>query len=75
MVEDVTALSPTERFRIAMDLFQTGVDMMRQNLGREDPDATEQQIEERLRAWLRHRPGAEFGDCEGRPGAWPRRRR
>lgn len=74
-MEDTTALSPAERFRIAMDLFQTGVDMMRQNLKREDPDASDEQIEERLRAWLRHRPGAEFGDCEGRPGEWPRRRR
>jgi hypothetical protein len=75
MMEDVTALSPVERFRVALDLFQTGVDLMRQNLEREYPQATEEQIEERLRAWLRHRPGAEFGDCDGRPGAWPRRRR
>ncbi len=74
-MEDVAALSPGERFRIAMDLFQAGVEMKRQNLKREDPHATEEQIEERLLAWLRHRPGAEFGDCEGRPGAWPRRRR
>jgi hypothetical protein len=74
-MEDGTVLSPAQRFRIAMDLFQTGVDLMRQNLKREDPDATEEQIEDRLRAWVRHRPGAEFGDSEGRPGAWPRLRR
>ncbi|HXV61245.1 MAG TPA: hypothetical protein VEK15_11165 [Vicinamibacteria bacterium] len=74
-MDDVTALSPAERFRIAMDLFQAGVDMMRQNLKREDPHATEEQIEERLRAWLGHRPGAEFGDSAGRPGEWPRKRR
>ncbi|HSF14534.1 MAG TPA: hypothetical protein VLK65_03165 [Vicinamibacteria bacterium] len=74
-MEELTALSPAERFRIAMDLFQTGVDLMRQNLKRQHPHATEDQIEELLRAWLRHRPGAEFGDSEGRPGAWPRKRR
>ena len=74
-MEETPALSPSDRFRIAMDLFQTGVDLMRQNLRREDPDATEEQIEERLRSWLRHRPGAEFGDCEGRPVEWPRRHR
>jgi hypothetical protein len=74
-MEDGTALSPAERFRVALDLFQTGVDMMRQNLKRENPQATDEQIEERLGAWLRHRPGAEFGDCEGRPGTWPRRGR
>ena len=58
-----------------MDLFEAGVDLMRQNLKREDPSATQEQIDERIRAWLRHRPGAEFGDCEGRPVEWPRRRR
>lgn len=57
-----------------MDLFQTGVDLMRKNLEREDPHATKEQIEERLGAWLRQRPGAEFGDAEGRRGEWPRRR-
>jgi hypothetical protein len=69
------ALTPAERFRIAMDLFETGVDLMRQNLRREHPDESEAQIEERLRAWLHHRPGAEFGDCEGRRVAWPRKGR
>jgi hypothetical protein len=48
---------------------------MRQNLRREHPDESEVQIEERLRAWLHHRPGAEFGDCEGRRVAWPRKGR
>ena len=63
------------QFRIAMEMFEAGVDMMRQNLRREDPGATEEEIEVRLRAWLRHRPGAEFADSAGRPGTWPRRRR
>lgn len=44
---------------------------MRQNLRREHPDATEQEIEKKLRAWLSHRPGAKDGDCVGRRLDWP----
>ncbi|HEV8581748.1 MAG TPA: hypothetical protein VGX68_21990 [Thermoanaerobaculia bacterium] len=60
------------RFRTALDLFEAGVEMMRQNLRRRYPDASEQEIKERLGQWLRERPGAEYGDCEGRPVPWPR---
>ena len=49
-----------------MELFEIGVKLMRQNLRRDYPDETEQEIDERLRAWLEHRPGAEHGDCSGR---------
>jgi hypothetical protein len=40
--------------------------MMRETLKREHPEESEAQIEERLRGWIRHRPGAEHGDCVGR---------
>ena len=40
--------------------------MMRQNLRRQTPGADEREIESRLSAWLRARPGAEHGDCPGR---------
>ena len=50
-----------------IDLFQTGLHLMRQNLRRQDPDAPEDEIDRRLYAWLRQRPGAEAGDCPGRP--------
>jgi Rv0078B-related antitoxin len=56
-----------ERLRTAFALFEAGVEMMRQNLRREFPNADESEIQERLTAWLRHRPGAEYGDCDGRP--------
>jgi Rv0078B-related antitoxin len=55
-----------EALRTAIDLFETGLAMMRQNLRREYPEATEQELGVRLRGWLHHRPGAEFGDCPGR---------
>jgi hypothetical protein len=45
---------------------------MLQNLRRRFPDASEEEIEWRLAAWLKERPGAEFGDAEGRPVPWPR---
>ena len=54
-----------------MELFEIGVKLMRQNLRRDYPDETEQEIDERLHAWLEHRPGAEHGDCPGRRLKWP----
>jgi hypothetical protein len=57
-----------------LELFAAGEEIMRQNLRRRFPDATVEEIEERLLAWLHERPGAEHGDAEGRPGVWPRRR-
>jgi hypothetical protein len=60
------------RLRLALDLFRTGEEMMRQRLRREHPDLSEREIEQRLVAWLRERPGAEHGDSPGKPVAWPR---
>jgi hypothetical protein len=59
--------SVAEALRATLDLFETGLALMRQNLRRTDPEATEHEIDRRLRQWLHHRPGAEHGDCVGRP--------
>lgn len=59
--------SAHDAFRTTLDLFNTGVDLMRLNLRREHPQANEDEIDRRLRQWLRERPGAESGDCPGRP--------
>jgi hypothetical protein len=61
-----TTPSVGSAFRTALDLFETGLRLMRQNLRRDRPDATEQEIDRRLHQWLQDRPGAEFGDCPGR---------
>jgi hypothetical protein len=61
------------RLRTAFDLFHTGERMMRQNLKRRHPEATLEEIERRLRAWMSERPGAEQGDAAGRPVPWPRK--
>ncbi|HMQ21611.1 MAG TPA: hypothetical protein PKE00_03925 [Planctomycetota bacterium] len=67
-----TELSPAQKLRLSLEMFEYGRDMMRQNLRRADPDLDEASIEERLNAWLRTRPGAEQGDGCGRSVAWPR---
>ena len=61
------------RLRLTLDLFETGVEMMRQKLRRDNPDLADHEVEARLGAWLRERPGAEFGDAVGRAATWPRR--
>jgi len=55
-----------EAFRTALDLFAAGLEMMRQTLRRQHPQAEEEEIERWLADWLRERPGAEGGDCPGR---------
>jgi Rv0078B-related antitoxin len=48
-----------ERLLVALELFEAGVDMMRQQLRRTYPNESEAQIERRMTQWLHHRPGAE----------------
>jgi hypothetical protein len=61
------SVTASSKLRAAFDLFEAGVEIMRQNLRRAYPNADDQEIDARLREWLHHRPGAEFGDCPGRP--------
>ncbi|MFN8524538.1 MAG: hypothetical protein U0821_15685 [Chloroflexota bacterium] len=63
------------KFQQTIELHRVGVALMRQNLRRQHPEESEAQIDERLRAWMHHRPGAEHGDAAGVPGTWPRRQR
>jgi hypothetical protein len=53
-------------FQATLDLFETGVTVMRQNLRRRHPHAADEEIERHLRRWLLERPGAEAGDSAGR---------
>jgi hypothetical protein len=62
-----------QRLRLTLQLHEEGVRLMRQNLRRRYPGASDADIDGRLHAWLTERPGAEFGDGVGMPGAWPRR--
>jgi len=56
---------PAERLRVAFEMFELGVAMMRARLAREGLD--EAAIDGRVQAWLLERPGAEHGDAVGRP--------
>lgn len=71
---DDAVLDHSERYRMTLELFAAGEEIMRQNLRRRLPAASAEEIEARLVAWLSERPGAEHGDAIGRPGSWPRRR-
>ena len=51
-----------DRFQTTLDLWATGVVLRRQALRREHPTASDEQIEQLLKQWLAHRPGAELGD-------------
>jgi hypothetical protein len=59
--------SASERLALALDLFEFGMGMMAANLRRRHPEATPEEIERRLDAWLAERPGAEHGDGGGVP--------
>lgn len=54
-----------QKLRLALDLFEAGVEMKRVSLRREWPGATESEIRAKLQAWLLERPGAPFGDAAG----------
>jgi hypothetical protein len=57
------------RIRTALDLFEVAESMVRQRLRREHPELDDDAVEERVLAWVRHRPGAEHGDAAGTPRA------
>src|SRR5205823_3564721 len=58
------------RFRTVMELFEAGVDLQRQNLRRQFPDADEATIEARLKSWLLREN--EPCDADGKTIKWPR---
>jgi hypothetical protein len=52
----------SERFRVALDLWATGVALRRQSIRRDRPHASEKEVEYLLNRWLQDRPGATHGD-------------
>jgi hypothetical protein len=70
MSQDAAAAA---RLRLALDFFATGEALARQRMRRLHPEWTAGEIDKRIAAWLRERPGAETGDGEGRPVAWTNR--
>jgi len=70
MVRDPRTDDPAAKLRLALDLFDSGVAMMRETLRRRFPAASDQMVAEALAVWLRQRPGAEHGDTAGRLRDW-----
>ena len=60
-----------ERLRSGLLLNERTAELMRQNLRRKHPTATEAEIDDHLQRWLMDRPGAELGDGHGTPRPWP----
>jgi hypothetical protein len=57
----VMAAAEVERFRVVFDLCDAGVRMYRQRMRRENPLASDEEVEAWVQAWLR-RPSGEAGD-------------
>ena len=57
---------PAQRLRLALEMFEFGVRMQRTSLRRKHPDLDEAGIDDLMRAWMLHRPGAIHGDSAGR---------
>lgn len=54
-----------DRLRVALELADAGFALMRQNLRRAHPGASNEEIERLLIDWIGRRPGASAGDCPG----------
>lgn len=56
-----------KRMEIAFALAEAAEQMKRMTLRRQNPEATEEEIERAIREWYAYRPGAEHGDGDGVP--------
>lgn len=59
--------SAASRLRTALELLEVGEQMMRARLAREHPEWDASQVDAAIHRWLRHRPGAAYGDYPGGP--------
>lgn len=54
-----------DRLRVALELADAGIALMRQNLCRAHPAASDEELDRLLSDWIEQRPGALRGDCPG----------
>ena len=62
----MSASTPEERLRIALDMADTGIEMKRMQVRREHPEWSDDEVAAAMRAWLTDRPGAPYGDHPGK---------
>jgi hypothetical protein len=62
------------RLDVALDLADLALEMYEAKLRREHPHLSDDEVAREVALWCRTRPGAEWGDAEGRRVDWPRRR-
>ncbi len=73
IVPSADVSSPADKLAATADLLEFAIEARRGRFRREHPDASDEDIELLVDAWLQERPGAEHGDGPGRPVPWPRR--
>ncbi len=50
------AEGPADRLRVALDLHEAGMDLLREKMRRDEPTLTESELKERVSAWLLDTP-------------------
>lgn len=63
----MTDAQAASRLRLALEMYEFGEELYRMRMRRENPDATDGEIEARVRTWRVTRRHAPLGDAVGRP--------
>jgi len=71
-VERAAPLSPAEKLKLSLQMFEYGCQLMRENLRRQHPELDAEALERALQAWLRNRSDTDYGGGPMRLGKWPR---
>jgi hypothetical protein len=71
-MDSVPTVSQKTGVEIVFELLEFAQQIRAERHRRENPEATEAEVAEVVRAWMMDRPGAPHGDTVGRLVPWPR---